>query len=79
MKPADIDTVIGIFRQRDDFLLTTHVNPDGDGLGSELALGAGLRRAGKRVRIVNYSPIGSAAWKDRSWPAGPCGWSWTIT
>jgi len=42
------------------FLLTTHVNPDGDGLGSEVALGLWLRSRGKTVRIVNDSVIPAA-------------------
>lgn len=33
--------------------LTTHEGPDGDGIGSELALARALRRLGKRVTIVN--------------------------
>ncbi|NIA21665.1 MAG: bifunctional oligoribonuclease/PAP phosphatase NrnA [Anaerolineaceae bacterium] len=33
-------------------LMTTHVKPDGDGLGSLAALGEHLRREGKLVRIV---------------------------
>ncbi len=37
------------------FVLTTHVNPDGDGIGSELALAAFLRRKGKQARIINFS------------------------
>jgi nanoRNase/pAp phosphatase (c-di-AMP/oligoRNAs hydrolase) len=32
------------------FLLTTHINPDGDGLGSEWRLALWLRRMGKTVR-----------------------------
>jgi phosphoesterase RecJ-like protein len=39
------------------FVLTTHVNPDGDGLGSELALAKFLRSRGKEVRIINHSAI----------------------
>jgi bifunctional oligoribonuclease and PAP phosphatase NrnA len=35
------------------FLLTTHVRPDGDALGSELALAAILERLGKNVRTCN--------------------------
>ena len=35
------------------FLLTTHINPDGDGLGSEVALALHLQKRGKHVRIVN--------------------------
>ncbi|MFN2431341.1 MAG: bifunctional oligoribonuclease/PAP phosphatase NrnA [Gemmatimonadota bacterium] len=39
-----------------DVVLTTHVNPDGDGLGAEAALGAWLHGAGARVRILNDGP-----------------------
>ena len=42
------------------FLLTTHINPDGDGLGSEVALGLWLRSRGKAVRIVNDSIVPAA-------------------
>jgi phosphoesterase RecJ-like protein len=34
------------------FLLTTHMRPDGDGLGSMVALAAALRAKGKSVRLV---------------------------
>jgi phosphoesterase RecJ-like protein len=37
------------------FLLTTHINPDGDGLGSEAALALWLQSRGKHVRILNDS------------------------
>jgi len=32
--------------------ITTHVNPDGDGIGAACALALGLRRLGKRVRLL---------------------------
>jgi phosphoesterase RecJ-like protein len=38
-------------------LVTTHVNPDGDGLGAELGVWAHLRSRGKDVRIVNPDPL----------------------
>ena len=38
------------------FLLTTHINPDGDGLGSEAALALWLSGKGKSVAILNDSP-----------------------
>ncbi len=38
------------------FLLTTHVRPDGDAVGSELAMAAALRQLGKDVTIVNAQP-----------------------
>ena len=40
-------------------LLTTHVNPDGDGLGSELALHRFLSGRGKKATILNGSPTPS--------------------
>ncbi|MBP1658691.1 MAG: exopolyphosphatase-like enzyme, partial [Bacteroidetes bacterium] len=36
-------------------MLTTHVNPDGDAIGSELALAAWLSDRGKDVAIVNVN------------------------
>lgn len=45
-----------IVRQSKTFVLTTHVNPDGDGLGSEVGLATFLKKQmGKRVRIINTS------------------------
>ena len=37
------------------FTITTHVNPDGDGLGSELALASALRQIGKSATIFNHN------------------------
>ena len=37
------------------FLLTTHINPDGDGIGSEVAFARWLRSLGKTVHILNDS------------------------
>ena len=42
------------------FLLTTHINPDGDGLGSEVAMGLWLAAMGKSVRILNDAPVPAA-------------------
>jgi phosphoesterase RecJ-like protein len=38
-------------------VISTHVNPDGDGLGAELGLWAYLRARGKDARIVNPDPL----------------------
>ncbi len=40
-------------RQGKSFLVTTHENPDGDGLGSALALAAGLKKLKKKVKLYN--------------------------
>lgn len=37
------------------FLVTTHVRPDGDALGSEVGMAGLLRQKGKDVRVVNAS------------------------
>jgi phosphoesterase RecJ-like protein len=39
-----------------DFILTTHLNPDGDGLGCESALSLALTCMGKKVTVVNSQP-----------------------
>ncbi|MFO7841450.1 MAG: bifunctional oligoribonuclease/PAP phosphatase NrnA [Fidelibacterota bacterium] len=38
------------------FVLTTHQNPDADGIGSELALYHLLKKLGKEIYILNISP-----------------------
>ena len=48
-----------IINEADRILLTTHENPDGDGLGCETALYEFLSELGKECRIVNVSPFPS--------------------
>ena len=59
--PKDMTEAIGeilnLFRTRGRFVLTTHLNPDGDGIGSEIALASWLRERGKDVRVINHSPV----------------------
>ncbi|MGP0068571.1 MAG: DHH family phosphoesterase [Isosphaeraceae bacterium] len=45
-----------VIETHDRFLLTTHVRPDGDALGSEVGMAGLLRQRGKDVRVVNTSP-----------------------
>ena len=49
--------VRGLIESRNRFVLATHVNADGDGLGAQLALGRYLARLGKDVRVINTDPI----------------------
>lgn len=51
---AKVDEIINTYQQ---FIITTHVNPDGDGLGSEVALAQYLRQKNKTVKILNSSPF----------------------
>ncbi len=48
---------VEMVRQHERFVLTTHVRPDGDALGSILALGGALRRLGKDVKQTVASMI----------------------
>ena len=41
------------FRSRDDFFLATHINPEGDALGSSIALHLALMAMGKRSVVYN--------------------------
>jgi phosphoesterase RecJ-like protein len=43
-------------REKKRFLLTTHVQPDGDGIGSQMGLYGFLKSRGKEVFIINPSP-----------------------
>jgi bifunctional oligoribonuclease and PAP phosphatase NrnA len=46
----------GAIRGARQVLITSHVNPDGDALGSEVGLLLGLAQIGKRARVVNDHP-----------------------
>lgn len=50
------EQIEGVIREKDRFLLVTHVNPDGDGIGSEIALHRYLIGLGKTSTIVNGHP-----------------------
>ncbi|HWF43573.1 MAG TPA: DHH family phosphoesterase [Candidatus Kapabacteria bacterium] len=47
---------IDLVRERQSFVITTHVNPDGDALGGEIGLAEWLLSIGKNVRVINHSP-----------------------
>jgi phosphoesterase RecJ-like protein len=50
--PIDWAPFVDLVRRHRRFLLTTHIRPDADGLGSQLALAEILRHRGKEVRLV---------------------------
>lgn len=53
----DFEKLKNIVLGNSSFLLTTHVNPDADAIGSEIAFYHLLKKIGKRVFIVNYSTL----------------------
>ena len=52
-----IDSVLTALRGKETAVLTTHINADGDGCGSEIALAAWLRALGTEAFIVNPTPV----------------------
>jgi len=55
-----MDEIVELFRQHDGFLIAGHRDPDGDSLGSSLALGLALEQMGKRVVVVSADPLFAA-------------------
>ena len=53
---ADLSRIRDTLLRGHSFLLTSHARPDGDSLGSQLALADALRQLGKQVRIINSDP-----------------------
>jgi len=51
----DFNKLKQIILDNNSFLLTTHVNPDGDAIGSEIAMYFILKELGKKIYIVNHS------------------------
>lgn len=49
--------VAAALRERQSFILTSHARPDGDAIGSQLALAFALDALGKTVRLVNRDPV----------------------
>ena len=49
--------IIQIFEKNETFLISGHIHPDGDTVGSELALASWLRKKGKNVDIISSDPV----------------------
>lgn len=47
---------VELVRTHERFLITSHVRPDGDAVGSEVAMAAVLQQLGKQVLVVNPHP-----------------------
>lgn len=50
---AALEKTLEAVRRHQNFLVTTHINADGDGIGSELGLTRFLRDLGKNVTVLN--------------------------
>src|SRR3989338_10930857 len=54
---GSLEPLCKALKREDDFLLASHVNPEGDAIGSVLALDSLLRRLGKKTLIVCEDPF----------------------
>ena len=52
-----MNAVVDRLTKSQSIFLATHINPDGDAIGSLISLGLGLQQFGKRVYTYNESPI----------------------
>ena len=47
-----LNDILSILQENESFIITTHINPDGDAIGSLLALGSFLEKMNKKVHLV---------------------------
>lgn len=53
----DLEEICRVFREKERFLIACHENPEGDAIGSELALALALRKMGKSATVLNSDPV----------------------
>jgi phosphoesterase RecJ-like protein len=53
----ELDSIVTAISRLQRFVVVSHARPDGDSLGSELAMAFALRDLGKDVRVVNRDPV----------------------
>jgi phosphoesterase RecJ-like protein len=56
--PIDWSPFVEFVRAHQRFLIMTHVRPDGDALGSQIALACALKQLGKTARVAVASDLG---------------------
>ena len=55
--PSPITQIADLIRRTDSFLVSSHANPDGDAIGSTVALGHILAHMGKEFCLYNRSGL----------------------
>jgi len=53
MTDTALQRIVDAIRARHTFVISSHSRPDGDSIGSQLAMAYALRELGKQVRVVN--------------------------
>jgi phosphoesterase RecJ-like protein len=46
-----------LIKEKESFLITSHIHPDGDAIGCQIAFSMALEEMGKRVYIFNQDPV----------------------
>lgn len=54
---GDLSAICRVLQDKDRFLIACHENPEGDAIGSELALALALRKMGKTATVLNADPV----------------------
>jgi len=52
-----LQSVVSEIQRNDSFCITSHMSPEGDAVGSSLALAMGLRSIGKNARVILRDPL----------------------
>ncbi|MDH4100592.1 MAG: bifunctional oligoribonuclease/PAP phosphatase NrnA [Nitrospirota bacterium] len=49
--------IVRVIRKKHDFLITTHLNPEGDAVGSAVGLALALKKTGKKAVVCMADPV----------------------
>jgi phosphoesterase RecJ-like protein len=60
MREHRLAHVVAAIRKRERFVIASHVRPDGDAVGSQMAMALALRHLGKTARVVSRDPAPTA-------------------
>lgn len=52
-----LSEVVSVLTEKKTFLIAGHVNPEGDAIGSAVALALALREMGKKAEVINRDPL----------------------
>ena len=55
--PKAVENILEAIRQANSILVVGHIRPDGDCIGSQVALALALESAGKEVTVWNQDPV----------------------
>ncbi|MBU4310643.1 bifunctional oligoribonuclease/PAP phosphatase NrnA [bacterium] len=53
----ELKKIVEVIKENKSFFITSHIRPDGDSIGSQLALKCILERLGKEVTIANHDSV----------------------